>query len=64
MVGMNQFPFPALFDLRLVFLPVVVLLLIGVGALMFDDVRRTRRARLVPIHGTVPGEDGGVPHRG
>ncbi len=48
MVGMNQFPSPALVFLPWLYPPVVVLLLTGLCALMFDDVRRTRRARLVP----------------
>ncbi len=64
MVGMDQFPSPALVFLPWMYLPVVVLLLTGLCALMFDDVRRTRRTRLVPIPVIVPGEDGGVPHRG
>jgi hypothetical protein len=59
MVGMNQFPSPALVFLPWLYLPVVVLLLTGLCALMFDGVRRTRRARLVPIPVAIPEEDGG-----
>jgi len=58
MVGMNQFPSPALVFLPWLYPPVVVLLLTGLCALMFDDVRRTRRARLVPIPVAIPEEDG------
>jgi len=61
---MNQFPHPDLVFLPWLYLPVAVVLIIGLCALIVDDVRRTRRARLVPIPVIVPGEDGGVPHRG
>lgn len=59
---MNQFPSPALVFLPWLYLPVVVVLLTGLGAVMFDDVRRTRRARLVPSENETTGETPAGPH--
>lgn len=53
---MNQFPSPALVLLPWLYLPVVVVLLIGLCAVMFDDVRRTRRAHLVLSENEMSGE--------
>ncbi len=53
---MNQFPHPDLVFLPWLYLPLAGVLIIGLCALMFDDVRRTRRARTIPV--AAPGEDG------
>jgi len=45
--------FPALIDLELMFLPMVVLFLIGVGAMKYTDTRRCQQ------FSPVDGEDGG-----